>query len=87
MNRSVGRLVAENFFEERTARMVEEPRGERDLLARGAVVSEGSTESGARPEADTLREIGDAPERRPLFEERMERFDLKSIEFRHARID
>ena len=43
-----------------------------------------SAESGAGTKADALRELRDAPNLRPLFEERLERFELTGIEFRHA---
>lgn len=87
MNGGIRRFVAEDLLEERARGLVEEPRSEHDLPARGAVAPERPPQPGSRAEPDALGEVRDAPELRPGFDERMERFELTEIEVFHVRAE
>lgn len=84
MHRRMRRFMAEHFLEQRSDGGIEEPGREGDLSSRRTIVPERSPHPTAHAHADALPEIRNAPEPRPLVEERLQGLELTGIEFGHV---
>ena len=67
MHRSVGSFVTQDLFQQ-VCWPVDQPGGQTDLSATGAVAPKGSPESRARSEGDLAAQPGHSPELRPMRE-------------------